>query len=385
MISRSLRFEGFDSRSWTNLLSLFAPNVTGRLETEGMGDAPELDHPSPGEGRRGALVVVLDDRERVLKAFHTLRGRVVGLTYPGPDRLEELAHEWGALRCVVLREGVMEEIGERVAKRVERSDDYLAQWLVVARTVREMGEAGLLLTWPRPLGDVPIPTIGMVRRALDTVLPDGRAMVMVVWNGGSPWTGVVLRRSGGAIDLVAGPDLIARWTGPLGGDWRRDYRVISDAVARAVAPVHLGIFTDLTHVRDLLRSADPGAWARAVAVRDVIVHPTPPYVAVALGADAVRAFAQQSARWLGGLDALGQLAPLASYVRGRVAEVASVTATLGFDPLAVLAQWLRRAEEADAADREADRAPKDEAPDGGAPDGGAPGGETPEDEARQNR
>lgn len=349
MISGSLRFEGFDSRSWTHLISLFAPNVPRRMTTEGAGDAPELGAPDPAAARDGTLVVVLDDRERVLKAMHTERGRVVGLEYGGPDQLEALAHAWGARRCVIVREGVIEEIGERIARRLGRDDDYIAQLLVVARTVREMSEAGLLLTWPRPLGDVPIPTIGMVRRALDTVLPDEHALVLVVWQGSAPWTGVVLRRRGGAVDLIAGPDLIARWTGPLGGDWRRDYRVISDAVTRAVAPVHLGVFTELPTLRALLRSAEPGAWTRAVAVRDVIVHPTPPYVAVALGADAVRAIARQSAAWLGGIDALGQLAPLAGYVRGRVAEVASVTATLGFDPLAVLATWLRRAEDSEGA------------------------------------
>ncbi|MCC6875873.1 MAG: hypothetical protein IT378_16315, partial [Sandaracinaceae bacterium] len=48
---------------------------------------------------------------------------------------------------------------------------------------------------------------------------------------------------------------------------------------------------------------------------------------------------------LGGIDALAPLAPIATFLRGRVAEVASVTATLGFDPLKLLASWLRRAEE----------------------------------------
>ena len=43
----------------------------------------------------------------------------------------------------------------------------------------------------------------------------------------------------------------------------------------------------------------------------------------------------------------------ATYVRGRVSEVASVTATLGFDPLKVLSIWLRRAEEQGEAPREA--------------------------------
>ncbi len=348
MIDPALRFEGFDSRSWTNLISLFAPNVVARLATEGAdSDAPELEEHEKTERARGALVIVLDDRDRVIKALHSVHGRVEGIEWTGPEAMPELAERYAALRCVAFREGVPEEIAERVAQRVDRDDDYLAQFLLLSRTVRELSEAGLLHSWPRPLASVPIPSMAMVRRAMDTVLPEDRAMVAVIWKRGTPWTGLVLRRGREGIDLVAGPDLLARWTGPLGGDWRRDYRVISDVVAARVAPVHLGLFTDLDTVRTLLRTADPGAWARSVAVRDVIVHPTPPYVAVALGADALRAVARGSARWLGGIDALAPLAPLASYVRGRVSEVASVTATLGFDPLQVLAIWLRRAEEAE--------------------------------------
>lgn len=348
MIHPALRFEGFDAASWTNLISLFAPNVVARLASEGAdSDAPELEEHERGRRGRGALIVVLDDQDRVIKAFHTVYGRVEGLAWRGPGELEALAREHGARRCVALREGVIEEIAERVARRLDRDEDYVAQWLLVARTVREMSEAGLLHSWPRPLAAVPVPTAAMVRRALDTVLPEGHAMVLVVWNRAALWTALVLRRQPGGIDLVAGPDLIARWTGPLGGDWRRDYRIVSDAVAASVAPVHLGVFTELSTLRGLLRSADPGAWARAVAVRDVIVHPTPPYVAVALGADAVRAVARGSARWLGGVDALATLAPVARYVRGRIAEITSVTATLGFDPLQVLAVWLRRAEDAE--------------------------------------
>lgn len=330
MIDPTLRFDGFDARSWTNLISLFLPDTFAE---------------ATGDGPRGTLVIVIDEQNRVLLALHTVLGRIEGLRWEGPEALPALAARYGARRCVALREGVIEELGERVAKRVHRDDDYLAQWLLVLRTVRELSEAGLLHTWPRPLASVPIPTPAMVRRAMDTVLPVDRAMVLVIWQGSSPWTALVLRRRRNGIDLIAGPDLVARWTGPLGGDWRRDYRIISDAIAEAVAPVHLGVFTELDTMRQLLRSADAGAWARATLVRDVIVHPTPPYVAVALSADAVRALARESARWLGGIDALAPLAPLATYVRGRVSEVASVTATLGFDPLKVLATWLRRREE----------------------------------------
>ena len=44
MISENLRFEGVDSRSWTNLISLFAPNVPARMASDAAAsDAPELE------------------------------------------------------------------------------------------------------------------------------------------------------------------------------------------------------------------------------------------------------------------------------------------------------------------------------------------------------
>jgi hypothetical protein len=342
MISPHLRFEGFDARSWTNFLSLFAPGVRDRVEGDAADtDVPELDlREARGEVVEGTLIIVRADDGRVLRAFHTTRGRVRDLAYDGPQDLERVARAYAARRAFELREGVLDELVETVAQRLERSDDYATQFLVLARVLRELTQAGKIHTWPRPVEDVPIPTSGMVRRALDIVLPDEHALVLALWENGEPWTAVALRRRDGAIDLAAGPDLLFRWAGPLGGDWRRDHRIVADAVARAVAPVHLGIFAEASQIRALLRDADPGAWARAVAVRDIIVHPTPPYVAVALGADAARAVARTTSRWLGGFDALKPLAPFASYVRGRVGEVGSITALLGFDPLRALARSL---------------------------------------------
>lgn len=362
MISPELRFEGFDARSWTNLLSLFAPGLIERMQAPPPdSDAPEVDPHEPereGDHPRGTICVVVDAHDRPLAAFHGQRGHLRHLEWLGPDHLQELCDEYGARRCLVIRAGVPEEIAERLAMRVQRGDDYVTQWLKLLEIVREFRTAGLIRIHPPLTGpNVQVPAPGMVRRALDVVLPDDRTMVAMVWDGSATWTALALRRRAGAIDLVAGPDLIARWTGPLGGDWRRDYRVVSDAVSRALAPVHLGIFAEADTIRTLLRDPDPGAWARAVVVRDVIVHPTPPYVAVALGADAVRAVAKRSASLFGGLDALGALAPLAQAVRSRIEEVTSVTATLGFNPLRALAHALRRAapereDHADALDDE---------------------------------
>ncbi|AKF06011.1 hypothetical protein [Sandaracinus amylolyticus] len=354
MIAADLRVEGFDARSWTNLISLFAPGVVTRIQREpAPSDAPELDTKEAEDAglseqrSTGSLVIVISETGRVRKAFHSQRGRIRDLAQASPSELPMITERYRARRALLMREGAIEEIAERVAVRLERGDDYVAQWLVVARTIREVIDAGMIHVWPRPLAGVPIPTAGMVRRALDTVLPDDRALVMVIWSGSTPWTGVVLRRRRGEIDLVAGPDLIARWSGPLGGDWRRDHRFVSEGIARAVAPVHLGIYAEIGSIRRLLRSAEPGAWARAVAVRDVIVSPTPPYVAVAIGADAARAVAQRTTTWLGGIDALASLAPAVTYVRGRISEIASVTQTLGFDPLKLLAGSLARSEDGD--------------------------------------
>lgn len=360
MISADLKFEGFDSRSWTNLISLFSPGVKERVEGPPViSDDPALSRGEARE-RRGTLVVIVDSDERVLKAFHSSRGRVTDLDYGDLVDLPQLCVDYAARRCAVLREGVMEEVGERLAMRLQRGDDYVAQWLALARILRELQEAELIRIWPRPLANVPVPSPGTVRRALDVALADDHAMVLMLWERGQPWTSLALRRRAGSIDYVAGPDLISRWTGPLGGDWRRDHRVVVDAVSRHVAPVHLGIFSEARTMQGLLRTADKGDWATAAAVRDIIVSPTPPYVAVALGADAVRGVASTAARFLGGIDALGALAPLTQLVRSRVTELTSVSDTLGFNPLEALRAMLRRDDEADVdADAESNEDPLD--------------------------
>jgi hypothetical protein len=346
MIADDIRIEGFDARSWTNLLSLFAPPITDRPRTAPRtSDAPQLDRDDASDAMRGTLFVVVTPRGRVLTARHTRRGRVAGVVYTGAEALPSIARRYGASRVVVMREGSLEEIVSRASARFERHDDYLTQWITVLRAVRAAIEAGLVEVWPRPLASVPVPSAAVIARAVDAVLPDERSMVLGVFSGTTPWTLVALRRAGGEIDRVVGPDLIARWTGPLGGDYRRDHRVITEAVGLHLAPVHLGIYADVRDVQAILRDARPGAWAKAVLARDVIVQPTPPYVAVALAADGVRAAAQrtESVMELRALrDVVSRALPIASFVRSRTVEVASVTQLLGFDPLKLLAAWLER-------------------------------------------
>ncbi len=288
-------------------------------------------------------MIVVNEREEVLAAFHTSRGRADELDDAGDP--EALAERFGARRVICVREGALEELVERIALRLRPDDDYASQWLTLLRALRELTAAGRIRIWPTPKKSVPIPSPSTLKRALDLLLPDGRAIVFGLWHAQELATAVVLRRREGAIDLVAGPDLLREWAGPLGGDFRRDYRVLVDAVTRSVAPVHLGVFAEAESLRRLLRRPEAGAWAAAAATRELVIHPMPPYLAVALGADVANSAARGAAALLGGVDLLRAFRPLIGYVRSRVSEVASLTATLGFNPLDALAQNLRQRDE----------------------------------------
>ncbi len=327
MISGDLRFEGFDVSSWQNLLSLFMPGLRDRLTR-----APQRP--------AGTLTVVVDDDDTIMLALHSLDGRCAESIGTPLGPLPELAAAAGAHRVLVLRVGAMEELAERIALRYRPGQDYLTQALMVTRAARELADAGLIRLWPNPLAGVPIPSPQAVRRAMDLVLPVDKAAVLVLWDG-DMWTAVALRRRREGIDFVAGPDLLTRWAGPLGGDWRRDHRVFLDAVARAVAPVHLGVFAEADTFRALLRSTEPGRWAKAIAIRDVVVNPMPGFVAAAVGADAVRGVGKVSAQALGGIDLTGTLLPVARMLRTRVLQAETLQQFLGFDPLTTLATALK--------------------------------------------
>jgi hypothetical protein len=144
---------------------------------------------------------------------------------------------------------------------------------------------------------------------------------------------------------MVGPDFLLEWAGPLAGDFRRDHRMLTRAVSAAMAPVHLGLFSQREAFQALLRSAEPGSWAAAVAMREIIIAPAAPYVHVALGADALRAAGKRTAQAFGGVDLTSYLGPFAQLARQRVSRVSSLTGILGFNPLSALASRLRRSSE----------------------------------------
>jgi hypothetical protein len=173
------------------------------------------------------------------------------------------------------------------------------------------------------------------------LLPIGRSAVFCAWDGEAIETAACLHRAEGGIDALLGPRWLEVVVGPLGGDFRRDYRLVNDAVAERLSAPVVGLHAQTHTLHALLRSPDPGAWVAAVATRDLLVHPMPPYAAVALGADALRSFATRSGRALGGVDLVGALTPIGRALLDAV-DMSTITATLGFDPLAALARFLGR-------------------------------------------
>jgi hypothetical protein len=293
VFAADVRFEGFTATDWQRVLGLFRPRRAG---------AEERDPDRP----RGGVVAVHGDG-RLRKLVHTQVGRLrLDDALPDwPITPQELAARHRASWAVVLEMGALESIMERFGARARRGDDLTTQVLTFLSLARDEVVAGRLQHWPARLAGMPIPGASMVRGTLDAICPPGRSMLLGLFEEGELWTSLALRRSqAGLFDWILGPDEVRRDMGLLSGDWRRDYRHLTRTVEASVGEVAFGCFAEAAAFRALEVDPTPGAWARAVAVRDVILAPVPLAMAVPLGLDAGRAalglarqLAEQSGVW----------------------------------------------------------------------------------------
>lgn len=323
MIDHDLRFGGFSAEQWIRLMSLFTRDQ------------------SPVSFGSGTVVSILDDEEDVCALFHTERGPLepspnVNMTDP-----RALCEAFLAARAFVVREGAVETLVERAAMHVSMRDTYSGQWIGLLNAIRGMALDGKLRTWPGSFASWRIPSAYSVARGLDALLPDNTSLTLVLWRQQEVWTSLTLSKRAGCIHHIVGPETLAQWSGPLGGDYRRDYRPIARGISRNLAPLHIGVFADEAMFRRLLENPTPGAWASAIAVRDVIVYPSPGYVSVAVGADAMRAVAQRSAIALAGVDFAGLLGPLSEVTRRVLGTAPDLSARLGLESLKDVGAWLR--------------------------------------------
>jgi hypothetical protein len=334
MLSSNLHVTGYDASSWRRLISLF-----------GAGASSEAS-PRTASSLLDRLVVVEDDHGACCAAFIADRGPVTLERYAGRGELSELCAQFGVRGAVAMRLGTIDALAERAAEDILHTNDTAGQWLALFKAMRALQQEGDLYFWPETRDTVPLPSTQLLTRALDVVLPDEHSFVAVLWEETEVWTALVLRRSGGKFDLIAGPELVLDTVGPLSGDFRRDHRAVSRAISGAVAPVQVGIYCQRKRFQRLLRDAEPGAWAKAIALLEIIIDPSPAYVHIAVAADALRATARKAGELLGGVDFLTHIEPWTRYAREQVANVASITGMLGFNPLELLAQQLQTYDDA---------------------------------------
>lgn len=329
MLTADVRLEGFTTADWMRVLSLFRPRIPTGLERD-------PDRP------RGA-VIAIHSGGKLKKLLHTEVGRLRldDAQRDWPLTAEQLVRRHAASWGASVQMGALEEIMERFGAGARRTDDLTTQVVSLLFSARDELLAGRIDVWPQRLRGVPIPSPTVVRGTIDTICPADHVMVLGIFEAGELWTSVALRRKGAGFDRVLGPDEIRADMGLLAGDWRRDYRHLARAVEHRLGPISFGCYAQVATFRKLEVDPNPGAWARAVAVRDVILSPIPPALAIPIGIDAGRAAFSALRAVAERMDPIGVVGPAIERLKRAVSEGGEVD-VLGFQPLEIIRRILSR-------------------------------------------
>lgn len=323
MFTPDVRLEGFSPAEWLTLGEL----LRGRPDAAaGLG------------GKRG--IVALTRGDKLIKLVSTADGRIDPEGRLWPIGLPALAGLHGARWAARLSLGALDELGDRFAAGLEPRHDLLDQVLALLGIARELEREGLLEVWPWRIEHWPIPSAQMVLRAFDAACGRGRVLLLGAFADGKVKSAVALRRGATGFDWVVGPSVLLSGIGLLSGDWRRDYRYLSQVTERRVGPLATGCFGEFRTLQALMSESEPGAWAQAVAARDIVLAPITAALAVPLGFDAGRAALialrglalRLGTTWLGSGGALS----------GALDRVQGLESMLGFDPIALLGRLLGR-------------------------------------------
>jgi hypothetical protein len=330
VLSRDVQFEGFTYDDWQRFLELFRPLRPG--------GSPRDPH------RPRGLIVALHAGGKLRKLLHSRVGRLRmdDLADDWPVSAEEIARRHDASWGMSIEVGALDAVMIELGRRLERKDDYTTQWLTLFEELQGQIDGGRIEVWPRRLATIPLPTKPMIDRTLDTVCPPGKTMVIGLFDRDELWTSIAMRRGHDGIDLVLGPDELRPRLGLLSGDFRRDHRHLAREVQDRAGPLSLGCFAEYKAFRELEVDPTPGAWALAVAVRDVVLHPVPAAMALPLGLDAGRAafMALRDVATRVGLAAM--VTPAFDIIRDVTIGDRPLEDVLGFNPLELLRALLSR-------------------------------------------
>ncbi len=343
MLTRDVRLEGFTTADWVRLIELVRPPPGRPRERE------DVDGEATARvGRRRGGVIAITTGNRLRKLLGTEAGRLDVREQSWPIPLEQLAAQHGASWALTLHSGALDELMDRFGDRLRRQHDLTAQALLMVSILRELEAEGALAAWPWKAGAWPVPNERMLLRALESFCPDGRSLLLGAFEHGEVATCIVARRQGTGFDLLLGPDELRPEMGLISGDWTRDYRHLARAAEQRAGALAIGCFGEVSTFRRLAERPVPGAWAAAVAARDIILSPVVPAVAIPLGLDVGRA-ALATVRDLA--DRFGARTWLAEHsllspALDRVKDLGlfdrDIESLLGFDPVALLRRLLSR-------------------------------------------
>jgi hypothetical protein len=344
VLTRDVSFEGYTHAQWVLLGEAFRPLGARRPPTpeDGLSDDGAEKRPTGG-------LVAVTTGSTLRKLVSTRTGRIDVREQPWPESLEALAARHAARWAAEISAGAIDEVADRFAERLSVSQDFLAQALELVGILRELEAERAIQVWPWRLADWPVPSERAVLRGLDLLCPNQRALVLGVFDRGELGTCLVARRRDNGFDRIVGPDELRHEMGLLSGDFRRDFRHLASAVEARIAKVAVGCYAELATFRALSAADAPGAWAAAVAAREVVVSPVTPGVVLPLGLDAGRvAFRELRtlAARLGASEWLSKEGPLAQAIAGMERPVwldRDVKEFLGFDPMRLLGGLFSRA------------------------------------------
>jgi len=326
MLSRNVRFEGFDTPDWLRVADVF------RLS------APPRDSLEPPVARGGVIIVTTGNQVR--KVLTTRGGRTNPREQSWPVNLESLADSHNCRWAAHLPTGALETLADRFGESLRRDYGLMDQVLLLVRLVREMEAEGLLTLWPWHASHWVVPSAAMVDRSLDLICARGKSLLLGAFENGRLATALGLRRGSDGFDWVLGPSELRHEMGLVSGDWTRDYRHLARAAETRLGPLAIGCYGELENVRRVA-AGPPGSWAAAVGSRDVIVSPLAPALTVPLGVDigraALEAFRHVSER-LGASTWLQSevLSPALNHIRQIAGDPRDLTRVLGFNPLELL-------------------------------------------------
>lgn len=355
MISKELRFFGFEARHYANLFRVMDPPFPDdEPEKNPKGAFALLDRFAPADKGDNNKVLptwqtmpllVLHRNGKVNRIVRLGGGTVVGPSIETIDKktLRALRKGEAVPFVVAIDLDALPDLWAEVQNVVELNDDLVAQNLAMFSVFRQALDKTIHIE-PRLLGSLPLPSYALLRGTIDRLFPDGRTLLFYLYEGNQLWTSLIVAKDKGAIQLITSHKSIASEV-PFRSP-RQDGAKIVQEVGRRYGKPFVAAFIPLD-VWSRFVHGERSAIARALATRSAVLDPAPAWIIALVGAGAVSEAANRSVKLAGKLLSRspfgGKLIPRGAK---KIADtIGSPLEALGLDPWELMNWsriWMRR-------------------------------------------